>query len=412
MQSALLLGAMASSGSAEALRVGVIGTGCIGIEHLQNLHLLPHARVTAIADPHPASLSRATECLSSLGDLDGVAVLSDYEELIALPQVDALILCTPNDHHALALPAIVASGKHCLVEKPLCTSVGDCARVAALVEQGRARGALYWCGMEYRYIPSIARLVREASEGGIGELRMLSIREHRFPFLQKVGHWNRYNARSGGTLVEKCCHFFDLMRLILRSEPYRIMATGGQDVNFLDEEHDGRPADTLDNAYVLVEFTSGARACLELCMFAEASKHQEELSLVGTRGKMEAFSPSHGTKTDDESEVNFRRCLRNPAFTSGAWDRTEPPSPEECGTIYEAHEAVDRALLEAGNHAGATYVELSRFVHAAQHGLPAEVSVADGALAALMGIAAQRSVQTGNAVLWSDIMAEYEAAAK
>ena len=52
------------------------------------------------------------------------------------------------------------------------------------------------------------------------------------------------------------------------------MATGGQDVNFLKEEYDGRPADVLDNAYVIVEFASGARACLELCMFAEASKNQ------------------------------------------------------------------------------------------------------------------------------------------
>jgi hypothetical protein len=39
---------------------------------------------------------------------------------------------------------------------------------------------------------------------------------------------------------------------------------------------------------------------LELCMFAEASKHQEEISLVGTRGKLEAFAPTHGAKTDDQ----------------------------------------------------------------------------------------------------------------
>ena len=46
---------------------------------------------------------------------------------------------------------------------------------------------------------------------------MLSIREHRFPFLAKVGHWNRFSELTGGTLVEKCCHHFDLMRLIMRS---------------------------------------------------------------------------------------------------------------------------------------------------------------------------------------------------
>lgn len=57
-------------------------------------------------------------------------------------------------------------------------------------------------------------------------------------------------------------------------QPHRIMAIGAQDVNFVGEQYDGRAADVIDNAYVLIEFASGARACLELCMFAEASKHQ------------------------------------------------------------------------------------------------------------------------------------------
>ena len=64
-------------------------------------------------------------------------------------------------------------------------------------------------------MPSVARLIDEVDKGTIGRLRMLSIREHRFPFLAKVGNWNRYTARTGGTLVEKCCHFWDLMRRII-----------------------------------------------------------------------------------------------------------------------------------------------------------------------------------------------------
>ena len=56
--------------------------------------------------------------------------------------------------------------------------------------------------MEYRYIPSIARVIREVDGGTIEKLRMLSIREHRFPFLRKVGDWNRFNVNTGGTLVE------------------------------------------------------------------------------------------------------------------------------------------------------------------------------------------------------------------
>ena len=94
----------------------------------------------------------------------------------------------------------------------------------------------------------------------------------------KVGNWNRTNERTGGTLVEKCVHFFDLIRRIMRAEPTRIFASGGQSLNHLSERGaDGRVPDILDNAYVMVDLDSGARAMLELCMFAEASKHQEEV---------------------------------------------------------------------------------------------------------------------------------------
>lgn len=238
---------------------------------------------------------------------------------------------------------------------------------------------------------------------------MLSIREHRFPFLRKVRNWNRFSSRTGGTLTEKCCHFFDLMRLILRSEPKRIMASGGQDVNHKDEAYpeDGGTPDILDNAYVIVDFDNGARCLLELCMFAEASKYQEEVSLVGTKGKLEAFAPAHGVRTDDPSLVNYRQGIRH---MQGSWDRTDPPPPEESGEVHEEHVGVDARLLEAGNHAGATYEELRLFTEKAMEGGGAEVSLHDGSMAVMMGLAAHRSIESGAPILWKDMLREYEAA--
>ena len=93
--------------------------------------------------------------------------------------------------------------------------------------------------------------------------KMLTLREHRIPFLRKFGDWNRFNRNSGGTLVEKCCHFFDLMRLVAGSDPVRVMASGGQAVNHLDEVYDGQRSDIWDHAYVIVDFESGMRAMLD-----------------------------------------------------------------------------------------------------------------------------------------------------
>ena len=76
-------------------------------------------------------------------------------------------------------------------------------------------------------MPPAARFIDEVKTGRVGRLVMLSIREHRFPFLEKVGDWNRFSRNTGGTMVEKCCHFFDLMRLIVRAEPVSVFCSGG-----------------------------------------------------------------------------------------------------------------------------------------------------------------------------------------
>ena len=123
------------------------------------------------------------------------------------------------------------------------------------------RAAIVWVGLEYRYMPPVARLVEEVHGGAVGAVKMVAIREHRFPFLPKVADWNRFSRNTGGTLVEKCCHFFDLMNHIVGAAPVRVLASGGQDVNHLDERYDGERPDILDNAFVVVDYEDGTRAC-------------------------------------------------------------------------------------------------------------------------------------------------------
>ncbi|CAI0413171.1 unnamed protein product [Linum tenue] len=122
---------------------------------------------------------------------------------------------------------------------------------------------------------------------------MVPIRDDRLPFLVKVHNWNRFNANTGGTLVEKCCHFFDLMRLFAGANPVRVMASGGIDVNHKDEIYDGKVPDVNDNAYVITEFDNGSRGMLDLCMFAEGNKYEQETSVVGDIGKGEGFVPEN-----------------------------------------------------------------------------------------------------------------------
>ncbi len=269
----------------DAIRYGIVGAGMMGLEHFRNLQALDGAVVTAVADPHEASRTWAR---MTAGD-DPLACFVTHEELLDSGLVDAVVVATPNMTHAAVLRDVLASPLPVLVEKPLCTTVADCREV---VDATRARAAIVWVGLEYRYMPPVARLVEEVHGGAVGAVKMVAIREHRFPFLPKVADWNRFSRNTGGTLVEKCCHFFDLMNHIVGAAPVRVLASGGQDVNHLDERYDGERPDILDNAFVVVDYEDGTRASLDLCMFAEGSEHQEELSVVGDAGKVEAFLPS------------------------------------------------------------------------------------------------------------------------
>jgi len=339
----------------DLIRYGVIGTGMMGFEHLLNLALVPGAKVTAIADPHEPS--RRWGLATAGAD---VLVYADHRELLAKAPVDAVVIATPNYTHAAVLEDVFRTQKHVLVEKPLCTTLEDCRRV----EEAAARHpGVVWVGMEYRYMPPVAKLIDEVRRGTIGRLRMLAIREHRFPFLPKVGDWNRFARNTGGTLVEKCCHFFDLMRLIVGARALRVYASGGQDVNHLDERYDGRAPDILDNAYAIIEFEGGARAHLDLCMFAEGSRHQEEIAATGDAGKLECFLP-------ESTLVIGRRHPRS---------------------VETQQVPIDARVLEAGFHHGSTYFEHLAFQRAVREGLPPEVSARDGLLAVALGLAAERS---------------------
>jgi predicted dehydrogenase len=210
----------------------------------------------------------------------------------------------------------------------------------------------------------VARFLRELAEGRIGKLKMLSIREHRHPFLPKVGNWNRFTRNTGGTLVEKCCHFFDLMNLAVGAKPIRVYASGAQDVNHLEEVYDGEIPDILDNAFVIVDYENGCRASLDLCMFAESSRNEQELVATGSGGKLECFMPE-GLLT-----IGTRKFRDFETIQVGADERVR----------YE------------GYHHGASYLEHLDFLDAIRSGGPPKVSASDGFLSVAVGLAAHRSI--------------------
>jgi myo-inositol 2-dehydrogenase / D-chiro-inositol 1-dehydrogenase len=352
------------------LRYGLIGVGMMGLEHQRNLNAMAGAKVVAAADPHEPSLDAARFTAEGRP----LVCFTDYRDLLRADLCDVYIISTPNMTHHAVLDDVMATGRHIFVEKPLCTTVAD---VVDIRKRAQDYPAVFWVGLEYRYMPPVARAIAHARNGDLGTIHMVALREHRHPFLVKVNNWNRFTRNSGGTLVEKCCHFFDLMRLVAESDPVRVMASGGQDVNHLDEFYDGERSDILDNAFVIVEFANGVRASLDLSMFAEGTTNAEELSIVGDRGKVEAFLPS-----------SIVRVGQRDGWANGVREEV----------------VTDERVLVEGFHHGASFLEHLDLQQVIRSNQKALVTAEDGYWSVLTGVAAHRSIDERRVVELAELL--------
>lgn len=360
------------------VRYGLLGSGMMGQEHLRNLALIDGAKVVALVEPDAQMRARSLELVPDANFYDTLEQLFDSGTAL-----DALVITTPNYQHAdQLLQLFERTTLPILVEKPIVTSL---EQAVAVHEAAAKHPAPVWVAMEYRYMPPVARFREQISAGDLGDLKMLAIREHRFPFLEKVQDWNRFNHKTGGTLVEKCCHFFDLMRLIVGGEAIRVYASTGQDANHLDETYDGKTPDIIDNAFVIVDFANGKRASLDLNMFAEGSRYQEEICAIGPKAKLECFVPGPGRfwPTETLGAAPVPKLVISPRDPKGPIELDIP---------------VDETILAAGDHNGSTYYQHLGFFRAVTENGPVDVTVDDGLKAVILGLAAQESARTGRAV--------------
>ena len=361
-------------------RYGLIGSGMMGIEHLRNIALLDDAEVVAIYEPNAQQQAQA-RLHAPKAD-----IAQTLTHLIRRTDLDALVIASPNNLHVAQLETIAFKRDiPILCEKPLFTNPDD---EAAIIKLKETYNAPIWVAMEYRYMPPIAALIAQAKTV-TGGINMLTLQEHRFPFLEKIGDWNRFNANTGGSFVEKCCHFFDLMRLIMECEPVSVMASATQFNNHLDESYHGNTPDIWDAGYVIFDFENGAKAMLELCMFADGSKWNEEIHAIGPKGKISCRLPG----------------------PQRFWPSHLGPSPHPELSLYPRHPknpttqiiALDETLIDAGDHHGSTFYQHQRFQRMVNQGGQPEVTLDDGQKAVQMGLLAQRAAKTKTTLYFKDM---------
>ena len=247
----------------------------MGLSHLQSARRLcaDKADVTAVCAREDVRLQKALQLAPS------AKAYKDESELIHSP-LDAIFVSTPNFTHARLAQEILAAGKHLFLEKPCGITGAECHQV---LKNAEASNRVLMIGHELRYSPYFQKIKDMVAAGEIGTPQMVWTREFRGPFQKKVGDWIQDDRRSGGCLVDKNCHHFDLMNWWVGARPARVSAFGGCAVNrVLQSEHQ-----VHDHATVSFEYDNGVRGTLQLCMFAlDFPQEDLEMGIIGDAGML------------------------------------------------------------------------------------------------------------------------------
>lgn len=257
------------------LRIGFIGLGAMGLSHVKATNRLcgAKAEIAALCGTSDANLRAAKEVAPS------AAAFKDPSELIQ-SDLDAIFVSTPNFTHAKLAEDILKAGKHLFLEKPCGITRAECLHVLDLANRS---DRVLMLGHELRYAPYFQRVKELVERGEIGEPRMVWTREFRGPFQKKSGNWIHDERLSGGCLVDKNCHHFDLMNWWVGARPERVSAFGGCAVNgVIEPEHESN-----DHATVSFEYENGVRGTLQLCMFALDFPNEDlEMGIIGNGGML------------------------------------------------------------------------------------------------------------------------------
>ncbi len=257
--------------SSDVLHIALLGAGWFGREaHLRNLLQIEGVEVVAASSRSEASRQAARQIAG-----DRLRVFADWREALTVEPLDAVIVALTNDQHYAAAMAALKAGKHVLCEKPLALTVRECDE---LIDAALSRERVLQVGHEMRFQRLYQRMHSMVRQGAVGQPVWMWCREFRGPM--RPG-WRSSQQLTGGTLLEKNSHHFDLFTWILDVPPVRVAATGGRDV-LTDRE-------ILDNAQVIVEHAGGRRSMLELCLFAPHGG-DTEIGIVGSEGRLDTWN--------------------------------------------------------------------------------------------------------------------------
>lgn len=434
-------------------RYAVAGTGhraWMYIEAILGQHS-EVAQLVAWCEPNPGRMDFYDEQVAAAADgpTEPLAryLPDDLEQMIAEQRVDVVVVTSPDYTHAGLVSRALAAGADVVVEKPLTIDPAGCRAITGAVAQ---TGRDVVMTFNYRYAPRNSALKEVISSGEIGTVTSVHFEwaldtVHGADYFRR---WHREKKNSGGLLIHKASHHFDLVNWWLADTPVRVYASGalrfyGADAAasrgmgprpdrgtghrddpwaldltadprlkrlYLDSEHyDGylrdrdvfAPGITIeDNMSVLVDYRSGAT--MSYSLNAHSPWEGYRVTVNGTAGRAELDVVERGSVEFDE----FGRSILDPSATPDAWagDTLRPFGDRLLVQKHWGRATAYPIAVGAGGHGGGEAILLSDvFRGVGPDPLGRRAGYADGLRAVAVGIAANASMATGQPVQMADL---------
>ncbi len=250
------------------INVAVAGLGRIGKIHLRNLSRnFPEIKVIAVMDVFDESKSIADE-------FNVPVFVKNFDELLAVPGVDAVVICSPTDTHADYVVKAAKAGKHIFCEKPLDLSLDLVKEVLAIVEQC---GVKLMLGFNRRFDPEFKKIRQLVINDAVGDVQIVKITS-RDPGPPPVS----YVKVSGGMFLDMTIHDFDMARYISGKQVKEVYAKGAV---MVDPEI-GKAGD-IDTAVITLTFEDDTMAVIDNCRKAVYG-YDQRLEVFGSKGMAQA----------------------------------------------------------------------------------------------------------------------------
>lgn len=337
-------------------KIGLVGAGSIARAHADANKKLADVEITSLAE---AVEDRGRAFAAEYGIPN---FYTDYQQMLADPELDGVIVCLPNFLHAPVSIAAMKAGKHVLVEKPMALNSEAAAEMAAVAQQ---TGRTLMIALNNRYRADI-QLMKKYAQEQFGEIYYGRCGLFRRRGIPGWGSWfTRMNQAGGGPLIDIGVHYLD-MCLYLMGYPNPVSVTGSTYAKFGPNKKGtgawGMPNwdgyyDVEDLAGAMIHFDNGATVQLEVS-WALNTADRAWLDIMGTEGgaslvadKPVIYSEQFGRPVDltPNAGPNNDRVQQAKHFVHCARTGEEPLTSPRHGLILNR---IFDAIYESGRNGG------------------------------------------------------------